>query len=124
MGLMHMAAALVGLLAQSGFDPGPVFLPAMGAQDIAQGEHGIDMRLGPMHPCAFQAGMHHQLVAALHHAAANWPTLCLKERVLHLCFPFFQVSQVAGDGFCCGMSAMEFFKLPQQLVWSFLFQAL
>ena len=75
-------AALVGLLAQTSFDGGPVLLPTTGAEDIAQGQHGIDMLLCPVHACPFQAYVDDQFVAALHHATADGPTLSLKERIL------------------------------------------
>ena len=60
----------------------------------------------PMHACAFQACFHHQLVAAFHNPAANRPALGLKERILQLRFPLFQVSQVAGDGLYVGMLSL------------------
>ena len=106
MGLMHRSAPLTRMLTQSTFDLGPVFLPATGAQDIAQGEQGIDMFFGPVHAWAFQAGMHHQFVATLHHATADRPTLRLKEWILQLGFAFFQVRQIAGERFCRGMGAV------------------
>lgn len=106
MGAVDSTAALLSLLAQPGFDLGPVFPPATRAQDIADGQHGIDMFFCPVHACPFQACLYHQLVTTLHHATANRPTLCLKERVLHLDFAFFQVRQIAGDRFCSGMFSL------------------
>ena len=91
MGMMKSFATLSSLLAQTGFEFGPVFLPTTGAQDIAQGQHRIDMLFGPVHTGSLQACLDHQFVATLHHAASDRPTLRLKERILHLRFAFFQV---------------------------------
>ena len=77
------------------FDLRPLFFPAVGADDIANGQHGIDMVFCPMHPRTFQACFDHQLIATFHDATSNGPTLRLKLWVLHLLFAFFQVGQIA-----------------------------
>jgi len=106
MSALEESAFLVGVLRQASFDLGPVFAPATGAQDIADGQHGIDMFFCPVHACALQADLHYQLVTTLHHATANRPPLGLKERVLYLGCAFFQVRQIAGDRFSRGMFAL------------------
>lgn len=83
-----------------GLDLGPVFLPATTAYDIAESQHRIDMLLGLMHPGAFQAHFHHQLVAAFHDPTPDRPALRLELWVLQLVFPFFQVDQIACNGIC------------------------
>jgi hypothetical protein len=88
--LVEPNASLVVLLAELAFDLGPLFSPASRAEDIAQGQHGIDMLVRPMHARTFQACLHHQLVAAFDNAAANGPTLGLKDRILHLGCCFFK----------------------------------
>jgi hypothetical protein len=106
MHLMQSCVSLAGLLAQSGFDLGPVLLPTSRTEYIAQGQHGIDMFFCPVHAWAFQACVHDQFVATLHHATPNRPTLGLKEWVLHLGFSFFQVSQIARDALDGGIFSL------------------
>ena len=106
MGLMQDSTTLASLVAQSGFDPGPVLLPTTRTKNIAKRQHGVDMLFCPVHAWAFQAGLDDQLVTTLHHATADRPALRLKERVLHLGFPFFQISQIASDRVCSGIFSL------------------
>lgn len=72
----------------------PDLLPVLIADDVAQGQHGIDMRSLPMHAHPFESCFHHQLVSALHDARSNGPTRLLIGRILHVRLPFLQVSQL------------------------------
>jgi hypothetical protein len=101
MSLMDRLTSLANLFAQTRFDFWPFFFPTIGAQDIADGQYGIDMCFCPpfvprarrcetaVHACAFEACFYHQLVAAFHNPATDWSTLCLKKRILQLRFPLF-----------------------------------
>ena len=75
-------------VAETGFDSGPLLLPAFGTDHGSQRQHWVDMVFMPMHPGSFQAGFHHQLVGALHDPTPDRPSLCLKGRVLDLFFAF------------------------------------
>jgi hypothetical protein len=84
-------------MSQMGRDLRPFLLPAVTAQDIANSDHRVDMRSGPMHPGAFQPSFDDQLVATFDDPAANRPALRAKLGILQLGLAFFQVSQVGGD---------------------------
>ena len=89
---MDLLSTLSGELAQSVFNFRPIFSPTTGTEDIANGEHGIDIGFCPVHTGAFEASLDHEFVATLDNAAAKGPTLCLKEGILDLLFSFFEVS--------------------------------
>ena len=66
------------LLADPCLDLRPLFLPAIGTDDVSQGQHRVDMAFGPMHSSAFQSSFDHQLVAALDESTPDRPALRLK----------------------------------------------
>ena len=86
--LVNFLAALGSLVAYLGFNSRPFLLPAIASQDIAEGQHRIDVFIGPMHPRPFQAGFHLQFIAAFNDSTPDGPALRLKERVLHLGLAF------------------------------------
>ena len=67
------------------------FLPAIIAGCCAQGEQRIDVDRCPMHPCSFQARLHHHFIAAFHDARANGPAVLLILGILHALFTLEQV---------------------------------
>jgi hypothetical protein len=67
------------------------FLPAIIAGCCAQGEQRIDVDRCPMHPCFFQARLHHHFIAAFHDARANGPAVLLILGILHALFTLEQV---------------------------------
>lgn len=93
--LMQLAFSQASVLTQSGFDLGPFFFPTIRADDISQGQQGIDVWVGPMHPGTLQAGFDHQLVGAFHNPTPDRPALFLELRILELCLAFLQISLVA-----------------------------
>ena len=70
----------------------PRFLPSLIADAIAQGQHRIHVGAFPAHAAAFQAGLNHELVGALHHPRTNRPTCTAEERILHQGEPFAQIA--------------------------------
>ncbi|GHO48108.1 hypothetical protein KSX_62710 [Ktedonospora formicarum] len=46
----------------------PHLLPSLITHSVAQGKHGVDMVMLPVHPRAFQARLNDELVGTLHHA--------------------------------------------------------
>ncbi len=80
------------------------------------------MLVCPMHSRAFQARFHHQFIATFDHAAANRPALSLELGILHLGFPFFQISQVARHSLFIRMLLLQVPKLGQQSSWAFMFE--
>ena len=107
---MDLLSTLSSEQAQPVFNLRPVFSPTTRAEDVTQGEHGIDIRLCPVHASAFETGLNDKLVAAFHDAAADGPTLGLEEGILDLLFSFFEVSQVGGKGFRVGVLLLQLFQ--------------
>ena len=77
--------------------PGPFPSPPVTAYNVPQAQHRIHAGPRPVHPPAFQPRFNHQLVGALHGPAADGPALSLKDWVLHLGCPLFQLSQTAAQ---------------------------
>ena len=67
--------AVLGLREEAGLDVRPFLLPAVITEEVAQGEHGVDVLTLPVHAGAFEARLDHQFVGALDHAAADGPAL-------------------------------------------------
>jgi len=84
---------LASLEAQTCFDLGPDFGPAVIADGVTQGQHGVNMLKRPVHARTLEAVFHHQLVGALHHTTPDRPALGLKVGVLHLRLSFFEIGQ-------------------------------
>ena len=66
----------------------PVCLPAVTTQNIAESQYGINMCISPIHPRAFEARFHHDLVPAFDNPVANWPASGLELGIVHLVFTF------------------------------------
>lgn len=90
-GVAPFGLTFLRLFAQHADDLGPSFVPAIIADDIAQRQHRIDMRSGPVHPAPFQACFHDQFIGALHGAIANRPTRRQEGRILHLRYALVQI---------------------------------
>ena len=87
--------------------PGPLLSPAVAANDVAQAQHRIHPGPRPVHSPSLQPRFHHQLVGAFNGPAPDGPAPGLKDRVLHLVFPLFQVGQ--------GSAQVSFLTLDQDL---------
>jgi len=83
--------ALLRLLAHRAHDLGPGLVPAIAADDIAQRQHGIDMRPGPVHPAPFQPRFDDQFIAALDGPIPNRPARRQEGRILHMRRTLLQV---------------------------------
>jgi hypothetical protein len=70
-----MGALRFGLGNEMCLDAGPLLRPAVIANEVAQGKHGVDMAALPVHAGAFEACFDDRLVGAFDHAAADGPTL-------------------------------------------------
>jgi hypothetical protein len=88
---------LAGLAAQARFNARPVLLPTAITDEVTQGQHGVNVGTGPMHPCSLQTSFDHDFVSTFHGATADGESLLQKEMVLHLCPAFFQIGQGFGQ---------------------------
>jgi len=111
---MDLLSTLSSDLVQPVFNPGPIFPPTTRAKDIANSEHGVDVGFCPVHTCAFETSLDHELVATLDNATADGPALCLEGGILDLLFSFFEIRQVGGKGFRLWELLLEFFQFLQK----------
>lgn len=69
----------------------PRLIPAIIADDGAQGQHGVDLLRAPAHARPIEPTLDDLLMGTLHHARANGPLLLLVARIVHLCLAFLQI---------------------------------
>ncbi len=100
------------------FDQGPHFVPTVVADGIAQGEHGIDVGIRPMHARAFQAVFDDQLIGALDHATTNGPAVRQKLRLPQLDNPLLQIREVLGQFRQLGVGGYERAEVGQHAIRS------
>jgi hypothetical protein len=74
----------------------PRLLPAVVTGSVAQDQQRIDVGPGPMHAGAFEPGLDHQLVGALHAATAKGPAGGSKGGILQEGHPLVQIRQRLG----------------------------
>jgi hypothetical protein len=82
------------LLPELSGDFGPVFLPAVITDQVAQGDHRVDVLGRPAHAGPFQAGINDHFVPTLDRTGANGQALRLKGGILHVGFAFLEIGQV------------------------------
>jgi len=104
------------------FDLDPIFLPAIGTDEVTQGQDRVDVVFCPVHSGTFETRLNNQFISALDNTAANRPTLRLKGGIQHLCFTLFEVGKVVTDEFDGWVFALEFLKLCEQLDRTFVLE--
>ena len=82
-------------VAETGFDPRPLLLPAFGTDQSTQRQDRVDMSFMPMHAVSLSSGLPPPLVRALHDPTPDRPALRLESWVLDLFFTLLEISQIA-----------------------------
>ena len=102
----------------------PFLLPTVVAEEVAQGEHGVDVATLPMHAGALEPGFDDQLVGTLDHAAADGPALLAEAGILQLCLALLEVGKVRPERLVVRVQLAQAAQLDQQWPWSLGLQAL
>ena len=91
----------------------PLLIPTVTTNDIAQGQHGIDMLSFPVHASAFQTSFDYQFIGTFHHPTPDGPILPLIVWILHLRFSLFQVGSILSQDLILRISLGQQIKLDQ-----------
>ena len=116
--------AVLGLGEEAGLDVGPFLLPAVITEEVAQGEHGVDVTTLPVHAGALEPRLDDQLVGTLDHAAADGPALLAEAGILQLCLALLEVGIVRPERLVVRVQLAQATQLGQQWPWSLGLQAL
>jgi hypothetical protein len=92
---------------------GPFLRPTIITDEVAQGEHRVDMRALPVHASAFEPRFDDRLVGAFDHAAADGPALLDKLWVLELRLPLREIGTVVAQRFAVGILGLELTQFGQ-----------
>lgn len=74
-------------------DQRPTFVPTIVADEIAQGHHGIHIRLGPAHPRLLQPRFDHDFVSCLPRPTPDGPMRRLEGRIVDVVAALGEVAQ-------------------------------
>ena len=103
-----------GLGQELGVNLGPFLCPTVITDEVAQGQHGVDMRAQPVHAGALEPRFDDRLVGAFDHAAADGPALLDERRVLELRLPFGQIGVVVAQRLALWILGLELTQFSQQ----------
>lgn len=86
----HSLSALLSLICD---DAGPFGRPASIGNEIAQGEHRIEVALSPTHASLLEAALDDMFMAAFDCARADGKTMPLKVRVIYHLLPSGEITK-------------------------------
>lgn len=93
-----------GRLTEAMSQDGPSRKPAVGANEVSESQHRIDLSAMPMHSCSLQSVLHHKFVGTFTRTGTNRPTVLPEGGVAEHVQAFLQV----GDGFSQRQGGVSF----------------